>query len=201
MASTAQLYAVSRATLYRLLREDRRPKDAYRSDRGSTRAMPADEIERLCEIVVSVSAMPVSAALTRIPIGNWKPYPWRGPSPTRPPARNRKGTVLSDVTAQKEYGVTRDFILKGVQAGELEFRKGAVWGNPYLRVLRSQLERYIVVQLGSKYLVSKKSQTELHAISKEIAAIRKKLALLEARKVELEHAIKTQRNPTPSVTM
>lgn len=113
---------------------------------------------------------------------------------------NRKGAVLSDVTAQKEYGVTRDFILKGVQAGELEFREGAVWGNPYLRVLRSQLERYIVGQLGSKYLVSKKSQTELQAISKEIAAIRKKLALLEARKVELEHAIKTQRNPTPSVT-
>jgi hypothetical protein len=56
---------------------------------------------------------------------------------------NRKGAVLSDVTAQKEYGVTRDFILKGVQAGELEFREGAVWGNPYLRVLRSQLERYI----------------------------------------------------------
>ena len=113
---------------------------------------------------------------------------------------NRKGAVLSDVTAQKEYGVTRDFILKGVQAGELEFREGVVWGNPYLRVLRSQLERYIVAQLGSKYLVSKKSQTELQAISKEIAAIRKKLALLEARKVELEHGIKTLRNPTPSVT-
>src|ERR1700731_3952905 len=48
---------------------------------------------------------------------------------------NRKGAVLSDVTAQKEYGVTRDFIVKGVQAGELEFREGAVWGNPYLRVL------------------------------------------------------------------
>src|SRR5271169_2749237 len=70
---------------------------------------------------------------------------------------NRKGAVLSDVTAQKEYGVTRDFILKGVQAGELEFRGGVVWGNPYLRVLRSQLERYIVAQLGSEYLVSKKN--------------------------------------------
>ena len=27
---------------------------------------------------------------------------------------NRKGAVLSDVTAQKEYGVTRDFIVKGI---------------------------------------------------------------------------------------
>ena len=104
---------------------------------------------------------------------------------------NRKGAVLSDVTAQKEYGVTRDFIVKGVQVGELEFREGAVWGNPYLRVLRSQLERYIVAQLGSEYLVIKKSHNELHAICKEIADFKKKLAVLEARKAALECAIKT----------
>jgi hypothetical protein len=45
MTSTAQLYAVSRATLYRLLRGDRRPKDAHRTDRGYPRSMPAPEIE------------------------------------------------------------------------------------------------------------------------------------------------------------
>jgi hypothetical protein len=104
---------------------------------------------------------------------------------------NRKGAVLSDVTAQKEYGVTRDFIVKGIQAGKLEYREGAVWGNPYLRVLRSQLELHIVEQLGSEYLVSKKSKTELRAINKEIADLREKLAAPEARKVTLERAIKT----------
>jgi hypothetical protein len=103
---------------------------------------------------------------------------------------NRKGAALSEVTAEKEYGVTRDFIVKGIQAGKLEYRDGAVWGNPYLRVLRSQLERYIVAQLGSEYLVSKKSKTELRAISKEIANLRKKLAALEARKTALEREIK-----------
>jgi hypothetical protein len=54
MDSTTQLYAISRATLYRLLRDDRRPKDACRSDRGCARAMPAGEIERLCEIVAAM---------------------------------------------------------------------------------------------------------------------------------------------------
>ena len=39
---------------------------------------------------------------------------------------NRKGAVLSDVTAQKEYGVTRDLIVKGIQTGQLEYRQGAV---------------------------------------------------------------------------
>lgn len=106
---------------------------------------------------------------------------------------NRKGAVLSDVTAQKEYGVPRDFIVKGIQAGKLEYREGAVWGNPYLRVLRSQLELYIVAQLGSVHLASKKTQTELRSINKEIAEHRKKLAALEARKAELERATNAQR--------
>lgn len=54
MVSTAQLYAVSRATLYRLLRGDRRSKDAHRADRGRPRSMPAPEIERWCEIVAAM---------------------------------------------------------------------------------------------------------------------------------------------------
>lgn len=54
MASTAQLYAVSRATLYRLLRGDRRSRDAHRADRGRPRSMPASEIERWCEIVAAM---------------------------------------------------------------------------------------------------------------------------------------------------
>ena len=99
---------------------------------------------------------------------------------------NSKGATLSDVTAQKEYGVTRDFIVKGIRAGKLEYREGSVWGNPYLRILRSQLEQYIVEQLGSKHLVSKATQTELRKIGKEIADLRKKLAALEARKAEIE---------------
>ena len=104
---------------------------------------------------------------------------------------NRKGAVLSEVTAQKEYGVTRDFIVKGIQAGKLEYREGAIYGTAYLRVLRSQLELLIVAQLGSEYLTSKKYQTELRVISKEIAETKKKLAALEARKAELERAIRT----------
>ena len=53
---------------------------------------------------------------------------------------NRKGATLSDKTAKKEYGVSRDFIVKGIRVGRLEYREGSVWGNPYIRILRSQLE-------------------------------------------------------------
>ena len=70
---------------------------------------------------------------------------------------NRKGAVLSDKTAQKEYGVTRDLIVSGIQTGKLEYREGAVWGNPYLRVLRSKLNSHMTEQLRSEYLSSKKA--------------------------------------------
>jgi len=45
--------------------------------------------------------------------------------------------------------------------------------------------------MGSEYLTKKKARIELPAINKEIGDIRQRLALLEARKVELERAIKT----------
>lgn len=54
MDSTASLFAVSRATLYRLLRGKRRARDAHRSDRGKPRVLSASKIEHWCEIVAAL---------------------------------------------------------------------------------------------------------------------------------------------------
>ena len=99
---------------------------------------------------------------------------------------NRKGATLSDVTAKKEYGVDRDFIVKGIRAGKLEYREGSIWGNPYLRLLRSQLEKYIAEELGQDRLSSVKKQTELRKIKKEIANLKKRLNELQTQRMELE---------------
>ena len=103
---------------------------------------------------------------------------------------NKKGATLSDVTAKKEYGVDQDFIVKGIRAGKLEYRKGAVWGNPYIRVLRSQLEQYIADELGEDHLSNHKNQTELRKIKKEMAGLKKKLKELEMRRTELENRMR-----------
>ena len=102
---------------------------------------------------------------------------------------NQKGATLSDVTAKKEYGVDRDFIIKGIEAGNLEYRNGAIWGNPYLRILRSQLEKYIAEKLGKKYLAKVRNKTELKKIKREISAINKKLKALQLRKTEIESSL------------
>ena len=103
---------------------------------------------------------------------------------------NRKGAVLSEVTAKAEYGVSRDFIVKGIETDRLEYRDGVIWGNPYLRILRSQLEKYITEELGKDYLVRVKAQTELRRIKKEISELKKKLNVLQNRKTDLEESLR-----------
>ena len=98
----------------------------------------------------------------------------------------RKGAVLSDITAKKEYGVDRDFIVKGIKAGKLEYREGVMWGNPYLRLLRSQLEQFITEELGADRLAYGKNKTELRKVKREMAKLKKTLKELQARKTELE---------------
>ncbi|MFH1006167.1 MAG: hypothetical protein V1800_01530 [Candidatus Latescibacterota bacterium] len=102
---------------------------------------------------------------------------------------NQKGATLSDVTAKKEYGIDRDFIIKGIEAGKLEYHDGAIWGNPYIRILRSQLENYIAAKLGKKYLTKVKNEAELKKIKREISSLSKKLKELQIRKTEIETAL------------
>jgi hypothetical protein len=114
MTSTAQLDAVSRTTLYRLLRGDRRPKDAHRTDRGYPRSMPAPEIERWCEIV---AAMKVRTT-------------------------NRKGRHLSTVRSLQllvEYGVGTPDGFRKLDPGELT----ASTLNRHLRRLGCDHERMV----------------------------------------------------------
>ena len=103
---------------------------------------------------------------------------------------NRKGATLSDLTAKKEYEVDRNFIIKGIETGKLEYRQGVILGNLYLKILRSQLEEYIAGELGPEYLAKVKNKSELRKIKKEISDIKKRLKALQIRKIELEKSIK-----------
>ena len=80
---------------------------------------------------------------------------------------NRKGATLSDKTAMKEYGVDREFILNGIRAGRLEFQERLVWGNPYVVVLRRQLEAYITEELGSDYLSGIITQNKIRTLKRD----------------------------------
>lgn len=108
---------------------------------------------------------------------------------------NRKGATLSHKTAEKEYGVDLEFIVKGIRAGKLEYREGEIYGNPYLRVLRSQLEKYIAEERGKEHLTNRKETTELHKINREISSLEKKLNELNSRKAAIEDKMQSSDRP------
>jgi len=104
----------------------------------------------------------------------------------------RKGATLTDVTAVAEYGVTRAFIVRGIKTARLEYRDGAMWGNPCHRLLRGELEKYIGEELGEAYLVKVKDQAELRKVKKEISDLKKKLKALEGRKADLVESLQEE---------
>jgi len=99
---------------------------------------------------------------------------------------NRKGATLSDKTARKEYKVDQEFIIKGIEAGKLECRYASVWGSPFIKVLRRQLEEYITSELGPEHLAKARGKIELQKIKKEMAEIEQELIVLSIRKEELQ---------------
>ena len=54
LADTARLYGVSRAALYRQLREQGRPRALHRADRGRPRVLPLAALRRYCELIAAL---------------------------------------------------------------------------------------------------------------------------------------------------
>jgi hypothetical protein len=54
LADTARLYGVSRAALYRQLREQGRPRALHRADRGRPRVLPLAALQRYCELIAAL---------------------------------------------------------------------------------------------------------------------------------------------------
>ncbi|MDD2762219.1 MAG: IS481 family transposase [Methylomonas sp.] len=54
IAETAQVFGISEPTVYRALAERCRPKALRRSDRGTPRVLPAEQLERYCELIAAI---------------------------------------------------------------------------------------------------------------------------------------------------
>ena len=64
----------------------------------------------------------------------------------------QKNATLSDKSAEKEYGLSRQEILNAINEGEIQFREGSTHGNPWFRLLRIEVERLVENKHGIGYL-------------------------------------------------
>lgn len=97
----------------------------------------------------------------------------------------KKDGSLSDKTASKEFGLTRNDIIDAINEGKLQFREGSIYGNPFFRLLRSEVEKLVEEKLGKKILIASKAKTELKNINKELKELQLKAGELEIKKNKL----------------
>lgn len=97
----------------------------------------------------------------------------------------RKGATLSDKTARKEFGLTQDEIVRAIRAGKLQYREGTVFGNPFLRLLRREVEALVARRHGRDSLKSKRLKAEVARVDRELCQLRVKVAALEKRRTIL----------------
>jgi hypothetical protein len=100
-------------------------------------------------------------------------------------AWHKKGGTLSDKSARKEFGITQEEIIDAIRDGRLQYRTNNVFGNPYLRLIRSEVEAFVDEKYGNDYLTKKKIRNELAQTNKELRKLKAQAASLEKRKSEL----------------
>jgi hypothetical protein len=94
----------------------------------------------------------------------------------------RKGATLSDKTARTEFGLTQDEIIAAIRAGKLQYRPAAMHGNPWLRLLRREVEDLVSIRRGERYLREKQARAELKRVNRELKQLRAQVARLEERR-------------------
>ena len=97
----------------------------------------------------------------------------------------RKGATLSDKTARAEFGLTQDEIIAGIRAGKLQYRPSSIHGNPWLRLLRREVEDLVSARRGERYLREQQARAELKRVNRELRQLRAQLTALEARRAAL----------------
>ena len=101
----------------------------------------------------------------------------------------RKGATMSDKNACREFGLTQDEIYDAIEAGTLQYRQAATRGNPWLRLLRREVEILARTKHGDRYVNEQQSRAELTRINKEIRRLRAELAELEEQRAELSSGL------------
>jgi Tfp pilus assembly protein PilO len=69
-----------------------------------------------------------------------------------------------------------------VRAGKLQYRPAAIHGNPWLRLLRREVEDLVSTRHGERYLREQQARTELKQVTRELKQLRAQLTPLEERR-------------------
>lgn len=97
----------------------------------------------------------------------------------------RKGATLSDKTARKEFGLTQDEIVAAIDTGQLQYRVGVIHGNPWLRLLRREVEELMDSTYNDRDHTRRRARAELARVNRDLKKLRAEAAALEEHRARL----------------
>ncbi|HEY1829461.1 MAG TPA: hypothetical protein VGG38_04360 [Acidimicrobiales bacterium] len=98
---------------------------------------------------------------------------------------SRKGATLSDKTARKEFGLTQDEIVAAIGAGQLQYRVGVIHGNPWLRLLRREVEELMNGTYHDRDHRQRRARAEVSRVDRELKKLRAEIVALEEHRAKL----------------
>ena len=98
---------------------------------------------------------------------------------------SRKGATFSDKTARKEFGLTQDEIVAAIDAGHLQYRVGVIHGNPWLRLLRREVEELMDSTYNDRDHRHRRARAELARVDRDLKKLRAEVAALEEHRAKL----------------
>lgn len=98
---------------------------------------------------------------------------------------SQKGATLSDKTARKEFGLTQDEIVAAIEAGHLQYRVGVIHGNPWLRLLRREVEELMDSAYNDRDHRQRRARAELARVDRDLKKFRAEVAALEDHRAKL----------------
>ena len=98
---------------------------------------------------------------------------------------SRKGATLSDKTACKEFGLTQAEIEAAIDAGKLQYRVGVIHGNPWLRLLRREVEELIRSTYSDADHRRRRAKAELARVDRALKQLRVEVAALKDQRARL----------------
>jgi len=98
-------------------------------------------------------------------------------------AAQRRDAERQDRSA--EFGLTQDEIYDAIDASTPQYRQAYMHGNPWLRLLRREVEALAGARHGDRYVSDQQARAELTRVNREIKRLQTELAELEERRAKL----------------
>ena len=76
-------------------------------------------------------------------------------------------------------------IARAIRGGKLHCQQQSMHGNPWLQLLRREVEAFVKDRHDANYLSDRQAKTELASINRELKRLKGQIAALEERKSKL----------------